>query len=97
MSVRDLRRKYHRQINEQMVRFKTNKKSGLQYPNFADGDSRASREIAGGIVKRLKTIDQGNREPLISVQVHLLGGKNGQDSDGIQVKSGPSMLVSSWK
>ncbi len=57
MSVKDLRRNYHRQIYEQMVSFKTNKKSGLQYPNFADGNSRASREIAWGIVKRLKTVD----------------------------------------
>ena len=57
MSVRDLRREYHKQIAEQVVRFQTNRKSGLQYPNFADGDSRASREIAWGIVKRLKTID----------------------------------------
>ena len=57
MSVKDLRRKYHSQIFEQIVRFQTNRKSGLKYPNFADGDSRASREIAWGIVNRLKPVD----------------------------------------
>ena len=57
MSVGDLRQDYHKQINEQMVRFKKSRKSGLQHPNFADGDNQASREIAWGIVKRLKTVD----------------------------------------
>ena len=57
MSVKDLRRKYHSQIFEQIVRFQTNRRSGLKYPNFADGDSRASREIAWGIVNRLKPVD----------------------------------------
>ncbi len=57
MSVRDLRRNYHKQIYEQVVRLSTNKKNGLQYPNFADGTSRASCKIAWGIVKRLKTVD----------------------------------------
>ena len=57
MSVRQLRRNYHRQIYEQVVRFSTNRKSGLEYPNFADGDSKASCEIAWGIVERLKTVD----------------------------------------
>ena len=42
-------------------------------------------------------LSQGNREPYIFGHVHLPDGKNSQDLDAIQVKSGPSMLVSSWK
>ncbi|MDE0312274.1 MAG: hypothetical protein OXI52_08415 [Caldilineaceae bacterium] len=57
MSVGDLRRKFHRQIYEQVVRLSTNRKNNVQYPNFADGTSRASREIAWGIVSRLKTVE----------------------------------------
>ena len=62
MSIRGLRRNYHRQIYERVVRFSENKKIGLQFPNFADGTSRTSREIAWGIVKRLKPFDTS--EPL---------------------------------
>ena len=64
MSVRDLRRRYHRQIYEQVVSISTHKKTGQQYPNFADGTNRASREIAWGIVERLKTVDAS--QPLSS-------------------------------
>lgn len=67
VSVRDLRRKYHRQIYEQVVRLSTNRKTGTQFPNFADGTSRASREIAWGIVTRLKTIEAS--QPLSSQTV----------------------------
>ena len=63
MSVRDLRRNYHKQIYEQVVRFSTNRKSGLQHPNFADGDNKASREIAWRIVERLKTVDTSQPLP----------------------------------
>ena len=67
VSVRDLRRKYHRQIYEQVVRLSTNRRTGTQFPNFADGTSRASREIAGGIVARLKTVEAS--QPLSSQTV----------------------------
>lgn len=67
VSVRDLRRKYHRQIYEQVVRLSTNRKTGTQFPNFADGTSRASREIALGIVTRLKTVEAS--QPLSSQTV----------------------------
>lgn len=67
VSVRDLRRKYHRQVYEQVVRLSTNRKTGTQFPNFADGTSRASREIAWGIVTRLKTIEAS--QPLSSQTV----------------------------
>jgi len=56
VSIRDLRSNYHRQIYQQVVRLSKNKKSS-QFPNFADGSSRASCEIAWGIVNRLKTFD----------------------------------------
>ncbi len=57
MSIRDLRSSYHRQIYQQVVRLSTSKKNNSQYPNFADGSSRASCKIAWGIVNRLKTFD----------------------------------------
>ncbi len=57
MSIRDLRSNYHRQIYQQVVRLSTSKKNNSQFPNFADGSSRASCEIAWGIVNRLKTFD----------------------------------------
>ena len=57
MSIRSIRRDFHRQVYERVVRFRENKKSGLRFPNFADGTSRASRDIAWGIVRRLKTFE----------------------------------------
>ena len=62
MSIRDLRRNYHQQVYEQVVRISTRSQTGQQYPNFADGTSRSSCEIAWGIVKRLQTVDTS--EPL---------------------------------
>ncbi len=61
MSIRDLRQVYHRQICEQVVGFNTKRKNGPKYPNFADGDSKASRAIACGIVKRLNAVDTSQK------------------------------------
>ena len=49
----ELRRKYHREVCDQIIRI-TPSKTGQGYPNFADGSSRGSTAIAWGIVKRLK-------------------------------------------
>ena len=57
MSIRDLRRKYHKQIYEQVIRLSRSKRNESQYPNFADGTNRASCEIAWGIVYRLKSVE----------------------------------------
>ncbi len=57
MSIRDLRRKCHKQIYEQVIRLSRSKRNESQYPNFADGTNRASCEIAWGIVNRLKSVE----------------------------------------
>ena len=61
MSISVLRQKYHRQICEQVVGFNTKGKNGTKYPNFADGNSNASRAIACGIVKRLNAADTSQK------------------------------------
>lgn len=47
-----LRRQYHRQICEKIVRI-TRKKETASYPNNADGSNKASREIAWAILERI--------------------------------------------
>ncbi|MCS7287627.1 MAG: NgoMIV family type II restriction endonuclease [Roseiflexus sp.] len=53
MKISELRRNYHDRICTDIVRLKKDK-SGLLYPNFADPSSRASREIALEVLKRIK-------------------------------------------
>ena len=48
-----IRNRYHRLLCKDLIRISRNKKKG-DYPNFADGDSKSSREIAWGIVNRLE-------------------------------------------
>jgi len=62
VNMGDLRQGYQEQIHKQLVRFSSNGKGGFQYPNFSDGESKASREIAWGIVERLNITD--NRDPV---------------------------------
>ena len=50
-TLAELRRNYHDRIGDQIVRFSW--KNGRTYPNFADGSSRSSVLIAGGIAKTL--------------------------------------------
>lgn len=47
MTLADLRRSYHQQICQEIIR------APKGYPNFADGSNRSSRAIAWGIVNRL--------------------------------------------
>ncbi|HDQ73009.1 MAG TPA: restriction endonuclease [Chloroflexi bacterium] len=51
MGIANLRGDYHRRIGEEVLRFK--KDGASEYPNLADKASRASREIALGIVTRI--------------------------------------------
>lgn len=51
MKIVDLRKAYHAQICKEMIRI--TKSKGVEYPNFADGSSKASRQIAQGITERL--------------------------------------------
>jgi hypothetical protein len=52
MSIADLRKQYHEDICAKIIRANQNK-SGLKYPNFADGGSVGSIEIASRIVQKL--------------------------------------------
>jgi hypothetical protein len=52
MSIAALRRHYHTQICQQVIRIQRDGKT--EYPNFADGKNRSSSEIAWGIVKLLQ-------------------------------------------
>lgn len=51
MTINDLRKEYHRDLIQQVIRF--GEKKGVIFPNFADGDSKASVCFAKGIVKRI--------------------------------------------
>jgi len=51
MSIITLRQEYHRRICQEIIRVKKNKRG--EYPNFADGDSKSSIEIAWNIVREL--------------------------------------------
>ena len=51
-SISDLRREYHRQICADILRISQDRGKG-EYPNFADGASKVSAEIAWGIVRQI--------------------------------------------
>ncbi len=51
MNISELRKEYHRQISENIIRIR--KIKGNEIPNFADKDSKTSVRIAQGIVNRL--------------------------------------------
>lgn len=52
MSIANLRKEYHHRLCEEIIRVRRSSRKGWEYPNFADGDNKASREIAWGIVNR---------------------------------------------
>jgi hypothetical protein len=52
VNISELRRHYHAQICAQIIRV-SRKKGKEDYPNFADGDSAISRQLAWGIVDRI--------------------------------------------
>ena len=54
-TLAELRKSYHTAIGEQIVRFSV--RSGLSYPNFADGSSRSSVLISNGIAETLDYSD----------------------------------------
>lgn len=54
MDLKELRKQYHERICRDIIRISTNPKTGRTYPNFADGTSTNSREIAYGIVELLE-------------------------------------------
>ena len=51
MSIVELRQKYHSRICQEIIRVKRG--GSVEYPNFADGNSKASVEIAFGILEQL--------------------------------------------
>ena len=51
MNIAALRNQYHQQICDQIIRVK--RKGNKEYPNFADGNSNSSVEIATNIVQEL--------------------------------------------
>lgn len=51
MSLSDLRRQYHAQLCEKIIRLSD--EGGSEYPNFADRDNVSSRTIAWGIIRRM--------------------------------------------
>lgn len=69
MDILALRKEYHRQICEQIVRVNREKK-GNEYPNFADGSNTSSTKIAWGIVQRL-----GYSKDYQSIKGQTAGGR----------------------
>ena len=53
MKIADLRNEYHRRICEEVIRIRTDKKKGFDYPNSADSGNKSSIKIAWGLVQRL--------------------------------------------
>ena len=51
MSIAQLRQEYHRRICQEIIRVKRG--GSVEYPNFADGSNKSSREIALGIVEQI--------------------------------------------
>lgn len=52
MSIKKLRKEYHKKIFDELLRFRKNKIKG-DYPNNADGDSRISVDIAKEIINQI--------------------------------------------
>ena len=61
MKIADLRKAYHARICNEIIRM-TEGSKGLEYPNFADGSNKSSREIALGITNSLGYVV--NRAPI---------------------------------
>jgi hypothetical protein len=53
MKLADLRREYHQQISQDIIRVKHDPKKGVDYPNFADCGNTSSVKIATGITQKL--------------------------------------------
>jgi hypothetical protein len=53
MSINDLRKEYHQRICQEIVRVNHSGNKGEEYPNFADGSSRSSVQIAWHIVHQI--------------------------------------------
>jgi len=53
MSIKELRQNYHQEIGRSIIRIRQDKQRKVEYPNFADGTSKASAAIAWGIVHHL--------------------------------------------
>ena len=51
MKIADLRREYHQQICQTIIRIQ--RKDEAEFHNFADGDNKNSCDIAWGIVNQL--------------------------------------------
>lgn len=52
MSIIELRKNYHTELCEKLIRIRKNTAKG-DYPNNADGDSKISAKIAWGIINQL--------------------------------------------
>ena len=52
MDLSEIRLEYHHKICSEIIRINENKRK-QEYPNFADGSSKASIEFAWGIIRRL--------------------------------------------
>ena len=53
MNLADLRIAYHEKICTKIIRIQHRDQNFGDYPNFADGNSKSSVEIAWGIVRQL--------------------------------------------
>lgn len=51
MSIEQLRQDYHYRICQEIIRVKRG--DSIEYPNFADGSNKSSREIAFGVIEQL--------------------------------------------
>jgi hypothetical protein len=53
MTISELRLDYHSRISSEIIRINRDKKSGIEYPNFADSGNASSMQFAWGIVQLL--------------------------------------------
>lgn len=62
MEIASLRREYHKNVCDKILRVSHDSRQGIDYPSFADGGNRSSVQIAWGVAKRIGC--EVNREPV---------------------------------
>lgn len=53
MELRRLRQDYHERLCGSIIRISSDKKKGVEYPNFADVGNKSSIQIAWGVIRRI--------------------------------------------
>ena len=70
MSISNLRRAYHHQLCQDVIRVRRDPNKGIEYPNTADSGNKSSIKIAWGMVERL-----GCAKNYVGVSEQTIGGR----------------------